>query len=74
MYAWHGNYDAMQLSQIKRNWNPDTHILGSSCFTTRYFKYLLAWKDKACVSYSKLNGSGETTIGNSQLLHILFIM
>jgi hypothetical protein len=26
MYAWHGNYDAMQLIQIKRNRNSDTHI------------------------------------------------
>jgi hypothetical protein len=27
VYAWHGNYDAMQLIQIKRNQNSDTHIL-----------------------------------------------
>jgi hypothetical protein len=26
MYAWHGEYDAMQLTQIKRDRNPDTHI------------------------------------------------
>jgi hypothetical protein len=26
MHAWHDKYDAMQLIQIKRNRNPDTHI------------------------------------------------
>jgi hypothetical protein len=25
-HAWHGNYDAMQLMQIKRNQNSDTRI------------------------------------------------
>jgi hypothetical protein len=44
MHAWHGNYDAMQLIKIKRNQNPDTHIYGSSCFTTRQFKCWLAWQ------------------------------
>jgi hypothetical protein len=27
-HVWHGNYDAMQLIQIKRNQNSDTHIYG----------------------------------------------
>jgi hypothetical protein len=44
MYAWYGNYDAMQLIHIKRNQNPGTHIYDSSCFSTRQFKCSLAWQ------------------------------
>jgi hypothetical protein len=72
-YAWHGNYNAMQLIKFKRNRNPDTHIYGSSCFTTRQFKCLLAWQDKACVIYTKVKWSGENIFGTSQILHMLFI-
>jgi hypothetical protein len=63
IYAWHGKYDAMQLIQIKRDRNPDTHIYGSSYFTTRQFKCWLAWQDKAWVSYTKFKWSGETIFG-----------
>jgi hypothetical protein len=51
-------YDAMQLIQIKRNRISDTHIYGSSCFTTPQISYLLAWQNMAWVSYAKLNGTG----------------
>jgi hypothetical protein len=66
-------YDAMQLSKIKRNRNPDTHRYGSSCFTTRQFKCLLAWQNKAKVSYTKIKWSGEPYLVISQVLHMLFI-
>jgi hypothetical protein len=59
MYAWHGNYGAMQLTQIKRDRNPDTHIYGSSCFSNAQIKCWLAWQDKAWVHYTKLNEVGK---------------
>jgi hypothetical protein len=72
-YAWHGNYDAMQLIKFKRNRNPDTHIYGSSCFTTQQFKCWLACQRQGMGELNKIKWSGETIIGNSQLLHMLFI-
>jgi hypothetical protein len=72
MYAWHGNYDAMQLIQIKRNQNPDTQIYDSNYFTTRHFKSWLAWQNKVWVIYTKLNEAGKT-LGNPQLPHMLYI-
>jgi hypothetical protein len=73
MYTWHGKYDAMQLILIKRNRNPDTHIYGSSCFTTQQFKCWLAWQRKGMGELHKIKWSGETIIGNSQLLHMFLL-
>jgi hypothetical protein len=73
MYAWHGNYDAMQLIQIKRNRNPDTRIYGSSCFTTRQIKCLLAWQRQDIGELLKIKWSGITIFGNTQILHMLCI-
>jgi hypothetical protein len=72
-HAWHGNYDAMQLIQIKRNRDPNTHIYGSSCFTTRQFICWLAWQEQDMGELHKIKWSGETIIGNSQLLHMLSV-
>jgi hypothetical protein len=43
-------YDAMQLIQIKRNQNPDTHLYDSSCFTTPHINCWLTWQNKVWVS------------------------
>jgi hypothetical protein len=58
---------------IKRNRNSDTHIYGSSCVTTWYFNYWLAWQNKWWVSYGKIKWSGENIISISHMLHILLI-
>jgi hypothetical protein len=73
MYAWHGNYDAMQLIQIKRNKNPGTHIYGSSYFTTRHFNCWLAWQNKTWVSYTILNKVGKPYLVIPKLLHMLLL-
>jgi hypothetical protein len=46
MYAWHGNYDAIQLIEIKQNRNPDTYKYGSSCFTTQQFNLFISMEKK----------------------------
>jgi hypothetical protein len=71
-HAWHVNYDAMRLIQIKRNRNSDTHIYGSSCFTTWHFKYLLAWHRQDMGELHKIKWSGEPYLIISQVLHMLF--
>jgi hypothetical protein len=68
----HDNYDAMQLIKIKRNRNSDTHIYGSSCFTIRHFKYLLAWQRQDMGELHKIKWSGEPYSVISQVLHMLF--
>jgi hypothetical protein len=73
MHAWHGNFDAMQLIKFKRNQNPDTHIYGSSCFTTRQFKYWLAWQRQDIGYLHTIKWSGVTIFGNTQVLHMLCI-
>jgi hypothetical protein len=70
MYAWHGDYDAMQLIQIKRNRNSDTHIYGSSWFTTWQFKCWLAWQRQGKCELHKIKWSGVTIFGNTQILHM----
>jgi hypothetical protein len=72
-HAWYGNYDAMQLIQIKRNRNPDTHIYGSSCFTTRQIKCWLAWQRQGIGELLKIKWSGVTIFGNTHILHMLCI-
>jgi hypothetical protein len=47
---------------IKRNWTPDTHIYGSSCFTTRQFKCWLAWQRQGIGELHKIKWSGENHI------------
>jgi hypothetical protein len=73
MYAWHKKYDAMQLIQIKQNRNSDTHIYGSSCFTTRQFKFLLAWQRQDMGDLHNIKWSGENIIIISHILHMLLI-
>jgi hypothetical protein len=73
MHAWHGNYDAMQLNKIKRDRNPDAHILGWSCFTTRQFKCWLAWQTQDMGELHKVKWSGENIISTSHILHMLLI-
>jgi hypothetical protein len=58
MYAWHGNYDAMQLIQIKRNKNPNIHIW-FKLFYYRQFNCWLAWQNKSWLSYGKIKWSGD---------------
>jgi hypothetical protein len=67
--AWQGWCNATY--PIKRNQNPDTHIYNSSYFTTRQFKCWLAWERQGMGELHKIKWSGETIIGNSQLLHML---
>jgi hypothetical protein len=52
-------YDAMQLIQIKRNQNSDTHIYDSSCFTKWHFKCGLAWQRQDMGELQKLNEAGN---------------
>jgi hypothetical protein len=61
------------LFKIKRNWNLDTHILGSSYFTTRQFKRWLAWQRQGMGELYKIKWSGEIIFDNTQILHMLLI-
>jgi hypothetical protein len=54
MHAWHAIYDAMRLIQIKRNRNPDTHMVQVILLLDK-FKCWLAWQSKERMSYTKLN-------------------
>jgi hypothetical protein len=74
MYAWHGNYDAMQHIQIKQNRIPTHTYMVQVVLLHDNFKCLLAWKRQGMSELHKIKWSGETIFGNFQLLHMLFIM
>jgi hypothetical protein len=61
------------LSNFKWNRNPNTHIYGSSCFTTWQFKSWLAWQRQDMGELCNIKWSGENIISISQVLHILLI-
>jgi hypothetical protein len=73
MYAWRGNYDAMQLIQIKRNSEfRHTHMIQVILLHGK-FKCWLAWQRQSMGALHKIKWSGENIISISHILHMLLV-